>query len=131
MRFWLGFAALNGFMAVLAGALGAHWGKGYLVTGGAEWLATAERYQMVHALALGLVAALAAPSVKGKNGAGLWLKAAGVLFSAGLALFPGALYVLAFTGWRPVSMLAPLGGLSLMGGWLALLAHAVTPGRAS
>ena len=125
MRFWLGFAAVNGFLSVLAGALGAHAGPGRLQPGGAELLATAERYQMVHALALGLVAALAA-----HGGGGIWLRASGALFSAGLVLFPGALYALALTGWRPVAMLAPLGGLSLMAGWLALLAYGLTRGRA-
>ena len=52
------------------------------------------------------------------------------MFSAGLVLFPGALYALAVTGWRPVAMLAPLGGLSLMAGWLALLAYGMTRGHA-
>jgi uncharacterized membrane protein YgdD (TMEM256/DUF423 family) len=124
MRFWLAFASLNGFAAVLMGALGVHAFAGRLAAEDAARIATAERYQVVHALALGLVAALVAAGAGGA--CRRWLHAAGAAFAAGMVLFCGGLYVLALTGWRPVAMLAPAGGLALMLGWLALACAAAT-----
>jgi uncharacterized membrane protein YgdD (TMEM256/DUF423 family) len=129
MRFWTIFAAFNGFTAVLMGALGAHALAAHLPPGGAEWLATAERYQIAHALALGLVAALSARVSAGA--AGRWLAVAGACFSVGMILFSGSLYALALSGWRPVAMLAPVGGLALMAGWLALGCFGATMRRAA
>lgn len=129
MRLWVTFAAFNGFVAVMMGALGAHALGKHLPPSGLEWLATAERYQIAHALALGLVAALAArPSI---GASGRWLTVAGGCFAAGMVLFSGSLYALALTGWRPVAMLAPLGGLALMAGWLALGCYGATLRRAN
>ncbi|MCK6449589.1 MAG: DUF423 domain-containing protein [Alphaproteobacteria bacterium] len=123
MRGWVGFAAANGFIGVLAGAMGAHVLAGRIGAKGLEWLGTAERYQMWHALALLAVAVLARA---GEAGTGRrWLRAAAAAFAAGIVLFSGSLYVLAFTGWRPVAMLTPVGGLAFMAGWVALAGHAV------
>jgi uncharacterized membrane protein YgdD (TMEM256/DUF423 family) len=101
----------------------------HLPPGGLDWLATAERYQMAHALALGLVAILVARPQAGA--AGRWLTAASAAFAAGLVLFSGSLYVLALTGWRPVAALTPIGGLALMAGWLALGCGGATLRRAN
>ena len=46
--------------------------------------------------------------------------AAGILFLIGTLLFSGSLYVLALTGITRLGMITPLGGLSLMAGWVAL-----------
>ena len=129
MRFWIVFAAFNGFVAVLMGALGAHALGKHLPPSGLEWLATAERYQIAHALALGLVASLAVRAPAGVSGR--WLNVAGICFSAGMVLFSGSLYALALSGWRPVAMLAPAGGLALMAGWLALGCYGMTLRRAN
>ena len=48
MRIWFFLAGLNGAMAVIAGALGAHASD----PGTADTIAVAARYQMWHALAL-------------------------------------------------------------------------------
>jgi len=45
-----------------------------------------------------------------------------IFWSAGLTLFSGSLYVYALSGVKLFAILAPLGGLSLALGWLALLA---------
>ena len=123
MHRWIGFAAVNGLIGVLAGALGTHVLAGQIGPKGLEWLATAERYQLWHALALILVALLARQDAPGRGQR--WLDAAGYAFATGIVLFSGSLYVLALTGWRPVAMLTPLGGLALMAGWAALAGHAV------
>ena len=50
----------------------------------------------------------------------IWLARAAQLFAVGVVLFCGALYALAFGGPRWMGMVAPLGGLAMITGWLAL-----------
>lgn len=118
-------AAMFGFSGVGLGAFAAHALKGQL---SAEYLAvfqTGVHYQMLHALALlGL--------------AGLWqrlggrlLTAAGVCFGAGILLFSGSLYALTLSGISALGMITPVGGLTLLAGWLCLgLAAWRLPARA-
>jgi uncharacterized membrane protein YgdD (TMEM256/DUF423 family) len=104
--------ALSAFVAVAAGAFGAHALRTRL---GPELLAvfeTAARYQMYHALAL--VAVAWATS----RWASPQLRAAGWLFVAGTILFSGSLYLLALTGARGLGAVTPLGGLCFLAGWL-------------
>jgi len=106
--------ALSAFVAVAAGAFGAHALKARL---GTELLAafeTAARYQMYHAL--GLIAVAWAMS----RWAAPQLRAAGWLFLAGTILFSGSLYLLALTGARGLGAVTPLGGLCFLAGWLML-----------
>lgn len=119
MRGWIGFAAMNGLVGVVAGAVGAHALSGRLDAKSLEWLATAERYQLWHALALLLVVLLVRD---GRPAA--WLNATAWLFAAGMVLFSGSLYVLALTGWRAVAMVTPIGGLAFILGWAALAGYA-------
>jgi len=125
MRNWLIFAAINGFMGVAAGPLGAHLLAGTLDAHALSLVATAERYQMWHALALGLVAVL---GMRAAPAPGL-LRLAAWLFAAGIALFSYSLYGLALTGWRALAMATPVGGLALMAGWAALAGFALTRGN--
>lgn len=114
------FAAINGFMGVAMGALGAHALAGLVDQRALSLIATAERYQLWHALALGLVVALAGRAAPWPR----FLALAAWLFAAGIVLFSYSLYALALTGWRPFAMLTPLGGLALLAGWAALAAWA-------
>ena len=112
------FAVVGGvsaFIAVAAGAFGAHALRSRL---GPELLAafeTGARYQMYHALALLAVASALTrwpvPAVR----------AAGWLFVAGTVLFSGSLYLLALTGVRSFGAVTPLGGLAWLAGWLTLV----------
>lgn len=116
-RFWLGAAAVNGFLAVAAGAFGAHALKARLTP---EMLAiweTGARYQMFHALALFGVALLAL--------SGRATDAAGWCFLAGIVLFSGSLYALALTGVKPLGAVTPFGGLAFLAGWFLLLLRAI------
>jgi len=126
LRKLLIFAAFNGFVAVLAGALGTHALRATLSAQALGWIATAERYQMWHALALGIVVALAARKDGLDAAMPYRLAVASALFAAGIVLFSGSLYVLALTDWRPIAMAAPLGGLALMAGWIVLAIHALS-----
>jgi uncharacterized membrane protein YgdD (TMEM256/DUF423 family) len=106
--------ALSAFVAVAAGAFGAHALKTRL---GPDLLAvfeTAARYQMYHAF--GLIAVAWAMS----RWATPQLRAAGWLFLAGTVLFSGSLYLLALTGARGLGAVTPLGGLCFLAGWLLL-----------
>lgn len=67
--------------------------------------------QLIHSVAL-LVAAQAAPENK----------VAGGLFTAGMTMFSGSLYALVLdpARFRFMGPVTPLGGLCLIGGWVAL-----------
>lgn len=122
MRIWLAVGALNGFLGVVAGALGAHALSGQIgaIPNVFERAAT---YHQVHALAL-VCAALAGLLGARPRLAGI----ACILFQTGIVLFCGALYVRGATGVHAVVLAAPFGGLALMLGWL-VLAVAAWPRR--
>lgn len=111
--FWM-LGCVFAFLAVAAGAFGAHALRERL---GPDLLAvweTGARYQMYHALAL-LAVAMAA----GRWPGGGWALA-GWLFTAGIVVFSGSLYVLAFSGVRWLGAVTPLGGVCFLAGWIAL-----------
>ncbi len=113
--------SLSAFLAVAAGAFGAHALRARL---SAELLAafeTGARYQMYHALALLLVAWAVT------RWPGAPVRAAGWLFVGGTVLFSGSLYLLALTGARWLGAVTPLGGLLFLAGWLALAAGIARP----
>jgi uncharacterized membrane protein YgdD (TMEM256/DUF423 family) len=119
-----GFAlagSLSAFIAVAAGAFGAHALRARIAPELLAVFETGSRYQMYHALALFVVAALAA------RFPGAPVRAAGWLFIAGTVLFSGSLYALAVTGPRWLGAITPFGGLCFLGGW-AILGYAVLKG---
>lgn len=111
---WL-LGASFGFVAVAAGAFGAHALRERLPDRALETFEVAARYQMYHALAI-----LAAAWALDRWGAGSAL-AAGWAFTIGIVLFSGSLYLLSLTGARWLGAVAPVGGVALLAGW-ALLA---------
>ena len=117
MRKWLFIAAMTGALGVVFDAFGAHALAGRLEPHALTIFATGSRYQLFHALAIGL-AALAA-----RGAAKTLAQRAALLFFAGTVLFSGSLYALALTGVRALGFITPLGGLALIAGW-ALLALA-------
>jgi uncharacterized membrane protein YgdD (TMEM256/DUF423 family) len=113
-RTFLLLGALAGFLAVAFGAFGAHALRSRLSPDMLAVFETGVRYQMYHALALLLVAATI-PHLGG------WLvQAAGWLFVAGIVLFSGSLYLLAFTGVTVLGAITPLGGVAFLAGWACL-----------
>ena len=117
MNLWLLLAAINGFLAVAAGAFGAHGLQGKLDAAALQVFETAARYHMYHALAMGLAAVLTRPPRL--SGAAM----AAALFLAGIVLFSGSLYGLALTGQRWLGMVTPFGGVAFLAGW-AMLGYA-------
>jgi uncharacterized membrane protein YgdD (TMEM256/DUF423 family) len=122
-RFSLLASGINGFLAVALGAFGAHGLKARLADAGdgAErlgWWETASHYHLAHALALGLVAYVAF------RVPGTAPRIAAYAFALGIVLFSGSLYVMTLTGQRALGAVTPLGGLSFLVGWGALIAAA-------
>jgi len=119
VKFWLLIAAINGALAVAAGAFGAHALQGKLDAHALQVWETGARYQMYHALAIGLAAVVAR-----ETGSSI-ANAAAAFFLAGIVLFSGSLYLLAITGMRGLGIVTPFGGLSFLVGW-GVLAYAAT-----
>ena len=113
-RLFFGLGALSAFLAVAAGAFGAHALRVRLAPDLLAVFETAARYQMYHALGLVAVAWAAA---RWPGGLVEW---AGWLFVAGTVLFSGSLYGLALTGVRWLGAITPLGGVAFLVGWLCL-----------
>lgn len=122
MRAWLAVAALNGFVTVALGAMGAHALRGVLAPDRLGWLDTGLRYHMLHTLALLAVAILL--SLLGDRAKRSLHIAAGA-FTAGIMLFSGGLYVMALTDIRALAAVVPFGGALFLAGWIALLVAAL------
>jgi uncharacterized membrane protein YgdD (TMEM256/DUF423 family) len=101
------------FSAVLLGAFGAHALKETLSAyDSIQTWETAVRYQMWHAIALILLSMISLTQPTPKM--------IGPCFAVGSLLFSGSLYGLALDGPKWLGPVTPLGGLSLMVGWLLL-----------
>ncbi|KAI9698333.1 MAG: hypothetical protein M1820_007495 [Bogoriella megaspora] len=109
--FWT-IGSLYGASAVAFGAFGAHGLKKRIADPSriTNW-STAAHYQLLHSGVL-LLTTIAAPQNK---------LAAG-LFTAGMTMFSGSIYLLVLDPQRfkALGPVTPLGGLCLIGGWLAL-----------
>jgi uncharacterized membrane protein YgdD (TMEM256/DUF423 family) len=103
-------AALSGFFAVACGAFGAHALRSTLdALGTLSVWQTGVLYHLVHAVVL-LVISRWDPFPR----AAFWL------IFVGIVLFSGSLYLLALTKVTWLGAITPLGGLGMLGGWLAL-----------
>ncbi len=111
---WVVVAALSGAIGVVAGAFGSHALRTRLAPEMASAWDTAVLYHLLHSAVL---LAIAFYGVLGERPVRL---PAG-LFTAGIALFSGSLYLIALTGWRALGPVTPLGGLCLIAGWISLL----------
>jgi uncharacterized membrane protein YgdD (TMEM256/DUF423 family) len=110
--FW---GALFGLSGVMIGAFGAHGLKALLTADQLAIYHTGVDYQFVHALALLLLGALA-----NDQSPKAWQVAA-ILFIAGVFIFSGSLYLLVLTDTAWLGAITPIGGVSFIAGWAALL----------
>jgi uncharacterized membrane protein YgdD (TMEM256/DUF423 family) len=113
----LRITALLGLAGIILGALGAHGHihdvistNGYLD----QWQ-TAAHYHQLHAVALLILSLLS----RDASGSSRFL-ASFVAFIAGILLFSGSLYLLAYTSTKWLGAVTPFGGLAFMIGWLLL-----------
>ncbi|HZD25206.1 MAG TPA: DUF423 domain-containing protein [Alphaproteobacteria bacterium] len=117
------FAGLSGAGAIALAAATGH-GSAGLPAPARDWLETGLRYQLLHALALLGIGALAAQR------SGRLLATSAGLLMLGSVLFCGSLYLLAATGRHGFALATPFGGLAFILGWLLLAWYgARLPGR--
>lgn len=109
------FAAFSGALAVTLGAFGAHGLRDKIEPRLMETFQTAVEYQMIHSLALLMVALMIS-----HFGRTLALDISIYAFIGGIILFSGSLYGLVLTELRWLGPVTPLGGLFFITGWLAL-----------
>ena len=113
-RLFFALGAFIGALGVAAGAFGAHALAGKLAADRLELFELAARYQMIHALAL-IAAAWAA-----QRWPSALTSAAGWLLLVGVVIFCGTIYALAFGAPRILGAVTPIGGMSLIIGWVLL-----------
>jgi len=108
---WFATGAVLCGLGVVIGAFGAHGLRDRLSADMLAIFETGVRYHLIHALAL-LAVAWAASRWPGP-----YIVAAGWLFTVGIMIFSGSLYILAISGFRWLGAITPIGGLCLIVGW--------------
>lgn len=93
-------AATMAALAIAAGAFGAHGVEGQP----AEWLKTGGNYQLIHAVAVVLLAKQAPRPA--------------LLLLIGSTVFAGTLYMMALGAPRWLGAITPAGGVMMIAGWL-------------
>ena len=94
-------AAVSGAIAVIAGAFGAHGATGRAV----DWFKTGGEYELIHAVAVIVVARLG-------------VLPAAWLMLGGSALFAATLYAMGLGGPLWLGAVTPVGGSAMILGWL-------------
>lgn len=112
VKLFLIIGALCAFLGVSAGAFGAHYLKGKIDPHHLEYFEVGVRYQMYHSLALMVVALTLFFA------SNFFVSTAAWLLLAGMAVFSGSLYMLAFTGITLWGAVTPIGGALLLLGWI-------------
>lgn len=112
------FGSIFGFLAVAMGAFGSHALKAKLDSYSLGVWNTAVQYQSIHALALLAVGLLVFSSTAFSSHAyAKWLP---WIFSLGILLFSGSLFLLSLTGIRALGAITPIGGVLFLLGWSIL-----------
>ena len=118
-------ASLTG-LGVVLGAFGAHGLRPKLDSQALEWFQTGLNYHFIHSvslLALSLILIwLRTTTLPPSSG---YLPHAAVAFIVGIILFSGSLYLMALGAPRALGMVAPLGGLSFILGWVLIVVSVV------
>ena len=101
-------AGFLGALAIALGAFGAHGLKERLalIPEAAGWWQTATFYLLTHAVAAGAIAARSAWPAR--------------LWTAGSLIFAGTLYAMSLGAPRWLGAITPIGGASLIAGWVVL-----------
>src|SRR3979411_3140461 len=119
MNRWLVAGAVNGFLAVAAGAFAAHGWESIGAPRVLDVFQTGAHYHLTHALAIVAASLVTRPETAARANLAAWL------FTLGIVLFSGSLYFMLLTGSNARALVPPLGGLSLLAGWVALAMSAL------
>ena len=114
--------AVNAALAVIAAAFGAHGLENRLANDDITLrqfsaFETGAEHHLYHAIALILAGLAGSRGVTSGRGA---LRFATWLFTAGILLFSGSLYLYGLFGMKSLVWLTPIGGVANILGWLAL-----------
>lgn len=121
--FFIACGALNLFLAVSAGAFGAHGLKKMLDVSMLAIWQTGVTYHLVHGLGLMMTGCML-QFLPAKN-----LRLAGIFMLVGILLFCGSLYLLALTGKHPLGIITPVGGVAFLLAWLIITVTAWHDGK--
>lgn len=110
----ISLGAINAFIAVAAGAFGAHGLKHSISANNLAIFHTAADYQMAHALGLLLLGVLY--KIKPLPP----IKISATLMLAGIMIFSGSLYILALSDIKWLGMITPIGGLCFLAAWAVI-----------
>lgn len=121
----IGLGAVSAFIAVSAGAFGAHGLKQVLDADMMTVYQTAVDYQMFHSIGLLVIGVLDRVSPRHCHRIAAWTMLAGIL------IFSGSLYMLSISGIRWLGMVTPVGGLAFLAAWLVLALGYLAGGRKS
>ena len=111
---WISTGAIFSGLSVMLGAMGAHSLKNVLTEKNLSAFQTATEYMGYHGLGLILVGIV---SLQLSDNGAKALKKVGFLFTAGILMFSGSIYILISDGPRLFGPVTPLGGLCFMLGW--------------
>ena len=112
---WIFVAAASGAVAVMAGAFGAHGLRARVSVEQVQAWTTASHYHLLHSVALLALALYAAQSGRQE------VQWPAILFTIGIVLFSGSIYLLVLTPAKWLGPVTPVGGLFLIAGWVSLL----------
>ena len=115
MRWILITASVLGALSVVIGAAARHMAGITEGSSAYDILQTGLRYHQIHSVVLLALGLFALSHAGGKT-----LTAAAVLFTAGIVLFSGSLYVAAVMDLPALTMMTPFGGTCFIAGWLCL-----------
>ncbi len=112
MKDWIVLGSCLLALAVAFGAFGAHSLKSKISSEDLIIFETGVRYQIYHSIALILLGIIifVLPTLK--------VNTIGYLFTFGILLFSGSLYVLVLTNLRWLGVITPIGGLCFIFGWI-------------
>lgn len=113
-RTWLTIASVLGVTGVAAGALGAHALGTWVSPDRVKIWETGAQYHLVHAVVLMALSLVSRPQVDN------WVSWARGAFLVGIVMFSFSLYALVLLDQPVFARVTPVGGLSLMVGWMLL-----------
>lgn len=118
-------ACLLGLTSVILGAAGDHLLEGRLTPNIAERFAVALHYHQLYSIVLLALSLYGMEEARGR----VFTVAAGA-FLAGTLIFSGSLYLSIFLSLPAFTFGTPVGGITLMAGWIALAAYGLCRVRA-
>lgn len=122
MRWILINAATLGAASIIIGAALKH----SVEAGNVEVLQTALRYHQIHSIALLALGLFALDKANNR-----WLCIAAGLFTFGIIIFSGSLYLMILYSMPFLGNFTPIGGVCFIAGWLSLIFVKVSEGQSS